>query len=228
MVRGPLRRRGADQPCPEADELTGLVAAARDGDEAAFAALYRSVQPKLLRYLRVLVNGDSHAAEDVAAEAWLQIVRDLPRFRGDGDEFRAWSATIARNRALDLHRRAASRPQIADVAVETLHSLPAQENVSEAALARLGTGRAIALLATLPPDQAEAVVLRAVVGLDGPTAAQVLGKQPGAVRMAAHRGLATLAATLAERGAAPAVSTSEAPARPGVTEIPTSALKGVR
>ena len=42
------------------------------------------------------------------------------------------------------------------------------------------------------PDQAEAVLLRAVLGLDAITAGQVLGKRPGAIRTAAHRGLKTL------------------------------------
>jgi RNA polymerase sigma-70 factor (ECF subfamily) len=56
----------------------------------------------------------------------------------------------------------------------------------------------MSLVASLPTDQAQAVVLRAVVGLDAATAGQVLGKRPGAVRVAAHRGLRTLARRLQE------------------------------
>ncbi|MFE0516760.1 sigma factor-like helix-turn-helix DNA-binding protein, partial [Streptomyces sp. NPDC058964] len=52
------------------------------------------------------------------------------------------------------------------------------------------------LLRELPQDQAEAVLLRVVVGLDGPAAARVLGKRPGAVRTAAYRGLKRLARRL--------------------------------
>lgn len=199
------------------DELTAALARARARDEAGFAVVYRTVQPNLLRFLRVLLAGDpdpAAAAEDVAAETWLQVVRDLPKFGGDGMDFRAWSATIARNRATDHHRRAAARPKAAAVAVETLTWLPAQEDVPEQVLARLGTDRAIALLSALPPDQAEAVVLRAVVGLDATQAAAVLGKKSGAVRMAAHRGLAGLAAALATEDC--------------VTENGPDALKGVR
>ena len=54
------------------------------------------------------------------------------------------------------------------------------------------------LIARLPQDQAEAVVLRVVVGLDAKSAAEVLGKRPGAVRTAAHRGLQRLAELLGE------------------------------
>ncbi len=49
----------------------------------------------------------------------------------------------------------------------------------------------------MPPDQAEAVLLRAVLGLDAQTAGEVLGKRAGAIRTAAHRGLRTLHKKLA-------------------------------
>ena len=63
---------------------------------------------------------------------------------------------------------------------------------------RMSTEQAIALIATLPRDQAEAVLLRAVLGLDPAAAADVLGKRAGAVRVAAHRGLKSLARRLAD------------------------------
>jgi RNA polymerase sigma-70 factor (ECF subfamily) len=59
---------------------------------------------------------------------------------------------------------------------------------------RAGTAWALGLVATLPAHQAEAVMLRVVAGLDVAQAAQVLGKRPGAVRVATMRGLQRLAA----------------------------------
>src|SRR5258707_9348314 len=84
------------------DAFPALLARAKGGDEDAFRPLYRAVQPLLLRYLHGLVGDD---AEDVAAETWLHVVRDLVRFEGDFDGFRGWTATIARHRALDHLRR---------------------------------------------------------------------------------------------------------------------------
>jgi RNA polymerase sigma-70 factor (ECF subfamily) len=78
---------------------------------------------------------------------------------------------------------------------------PLAEDAASTAAERNATASAIALIATLPPDQAEAVLLRTVVGLDAVSAGRVLGKRPGAVRVAAHRGLRTLARRLAERAA---------------------------
>jgi RNA polymerase sigma-70 factor, ECF subfamily len=49
-------------------------------------------------------------------------------------------------------------------------------------------------VATLPKDQAEIILLRVVAGLDTGQVARIVGKTPGAVRVAAHRGLRRLAA----------------------------------
>ncbi|MEV5883983.1 RNA polymerase sigma factor [Streptomyces sp. NPDC052020] len=182
-------------------ELGAAVARAQQGDEAAFAVAYRLVQPGLLGYLRGLVGDD---AEDVASDAWLEIARDLGRFRGDGAGFRGWTATIARHRALDHLRRQRVRPRPA--ALEQDLDLPAPHSTHDQALESLSTEAALALVRGLPRDQAEAVLLRVVVGLDGPAAARVLGKRPGAVRTAAYRGLKRLARQLGADGV-----TDEAP-----------------
>jgi RNA polymerase sigma-70 factor (ECF subfamily) len=173
-------------------ELGEAVVRAQQGDEAAFAAAYRFVQPGLLGYLRGLVGDD---AEDVASDAWLQIARDLGRFRGDGAGFRGWTATIARHRALDHLRRRRSRPQPGAIEQDVL-DLPGPHSTHDQALEAISTAHALELVRELPRDQAEAVLLRVVVGLDGPAAARVLGKRPGAVRTAAHRGLKRLARQL--------------------------------
>ncbi|MEV5004552.1 RNA polymerase sigma factor [Streptomyces sp. NPDC093064] len=175
-------------------ELGAAVARAQEGDEEAFAVAYRLVQPGLLGYVRGLVGED---AEDVASEAWLEIARDLGRFRGDGAGFRGWTATIARHRALDHLRRRRVRPQAATLEQDVLE-LPGPYSTHDQAMESMTTERALDLVRRLPRDQAEAVLLRVVVGLDGPAAARVLGKRPGAVRTAAYRGLKRLARQLEE------------------------------
>ncbi|MFC9926908.1 RNA polymerase sigma factor [Streptomyces sp. NPDC127190] len=179
-------------------ELGTAVARAQEGDETAFAVAYRIVQPGLLGYLRGLVGDD---AEDVASDAWLEISRDLGRFKGDGAGFRGWTATIARHRALDHLRRQWVRPRSGGTEQDVL-DMPGPHSTHEQALESLSTERALALVHGLPRDQAEAVLLRVVIGLDGPAAARVLGKRPGAVRTAAHRGLKRLAGQLGIRGGA--------------------------
>jgi RNA polymerase sigma-70 factor (ECF subfamily) len=186
---------------------------ARDGDAAAFAQIYRLHQPAVLRYLRVMVPSE---AEDVASETWLQAVRDFHRFRGNAAGLRAWLVTIARHRALDALRARRRRPADAwDPAA--LPDRAAPEDTEALTAESLATRRALALIARLPTEQAEAVLLRVVVGLDAPAAAAVLGKRAGAVRMATSRGLARLEQLISE----PAGDS-------GVTDRDAATLKEVR
>jgi RNA polymerase sigma-70 factor (ECF subfamily) len=178
-------------------ELTAAVLAAQGGDEGAFRTVYRAVHPRLLGYVRTLV-GDADC-EDVTSEAWLQVARDLDRFSGDADRFRGWAARIARNRALDHIRMRGRRPAVGGDETE-LTGRPAESDTVDEALESISTSSTMALIAQLPQDQAEAVVLRVVVGLDAKSAAKTLGKRPGAVRTAAHRGLRRLAELLGAEG----------------------------
>jgi RNA polymerase sigma-70 factor (ECF subfamily) len=170
----------------EEHELADALAGAVRGDDAAFAVLWRALNPPLLRYLRVLA-GD--ACEDVASETWLQASRDLGGFSGTPKAFQVWLFRIARNRAVDEARRVGRQPADPVAKLPEQHS---RDDTAEAALAALATRRALAAIAELPADQAEAVLLRAVAGLSAQSAAEVVGKRAGAVRIAAMRGLRAL------------------------------------
>jgi RNA polymerase sigma-70 factor (ECF subfamily) len=173
-------------------DLADLVQPAARGDEGAFRSLYREVQPGLLRYLRGLVGED---AEDIASEAWLQIARDIRSYRGEGSGFRGWAVTIARNRALDHLRYRQRRPTV-PASLEHFADLAGLDDTEGRAMEAVAMRAVIEWIATLPQDQAEAILLRVVAGLDAQAAAAVLGKRAGAVRTAAYRGLKRLAQQL--------------------------------
>jgi RNA polymerase sigma-70 factor, ECF subfamily len=176
-------------------EFPGALRAAATGDETAFASLWRDAHPPLLRYLRVLA-GD--AAEDVAGEVWLEVARGIARFKGGEPEFRGWLFTLARRRVTDLRRHEARHPvRLTDDTGEL--ERPGADDTAMAALDNLSTDAAVALIASLPRDQAEVIVLRVIAGLDVGQVARIVGKRPGTVRVAAHRGLRTLAARLGQR-----------------------------
>lgn len=171
------------------DELTAAVEGARRGDPESFRTLYRETQPQLLRYLKYLVGSE---AEDIASETWLQATRDLGKFHGSHRDFRRWITTIAQHRAMDHLRRASGHRSAVPVPVEDLAFVAGREDTADRAIEAITTEEALALIASLPRDQAEAVLLRAVVGLDAKGAGQVVGKRAGAIRTAAYRGLKTL------------------------------------
>jgi RNA polymerase sigma-70 factor (ECF subfamily) len=175
--------------------FSAVLAGAQGGDEEAFASLFRAVQPVLLGYLRVIAP---EAAEDVASETWLQVVAGLAGFRGAEDAFRAWVFTIARHRAIDAGRARARR-----------RTVPLDEgepgrltgrDAGDLALEAISTQGVLALLAELPREQAEIILLRVVAGLPIADVARMVGKSQGAVRVAAHRGLRRLAARVDRAG----------------------------
>jgi RNA polymerase sigma-70 factor, ECF subfamily len=178
------------------ETFEAVLAAARGGDEGAFSALWRDANPALLRYLRVIAPG---AAEDVAADTWVQVVRGLDGFRGDEAAWRAWLFTTARRRVIDDARYRARRPAT-PVAELPTGAAPLSPDTADLVLERLSTSAAIELVSTLPRLQAEVILLRVVAGLDNEAAARLLGRSPGAVRVAAHRGLRRLAQLLAGTG----------------------------
>lgn len=188
------------------DEFRDLLHRAREGDEAAFTVLFRTVQPVLLRYLRTMThNLADGSADDVAADTWLQVVRGLGRFRGDEVGFRAWVFTIARARLVDARRRGNRLPVPQDTPT-MLADVASDADVAEAVGTIFSTESALAMLGHLPPQQAEVVLLRYVAGLDVDHTARLVGKRPGTVRVTAHRALRRLEAMLDGRKRAAAVT----------------------
>jgi RNA polymerase sigma-70 factor (ECF subfamily) len=174
------------------EEFADVLASAQSGSDEAFAILWRDANPALLRYLRVIAP---QHAEDIAAEAWVQVVRGLPKFRGDESAWRAWLFTNARRRMLDQARTRKRHPA---EPLDDLHAadVPRSQDAEQTAMDNLATQSAIAMLNRLPGKQAEVILLRVVAGLDTEVVADMLGKSPGAIRVLAHRGLRRLQSLL--------------------------------
>lgn len=187
---------GADTLHVVGDDFAGVLAAAQNGSEEAFAVLWRDANPALIRYLRVVAP---EHAEDIAAETWVQVVRGLPRFNGDEAAWRAWLFTNARRRLLDQARQRKRHPA---EPLDGIHAadVPRSPGAEQVAMENVATASAISLLSRLPVQQAEVIMLRVVAGLDTETVADMTGKTPGAVRVLAHRGLKKLQAMLSGAG----------------------------
>ena len=170
-----------------------VLAAAREGDEDALADLYRSLYPRFVRYAGAVIPS---AAEDIAADAWLDVARSLGRFRGDGSAFRAWAFTIVRRRVLDL-RRTGARRRTDPVDPIDLIDAGGVGNVEEEAVVSLEASWAVDLItSSLSQDQAEVVLLRVLGDLSVDQVADLLGKRPGTIRVIQHRALRRLAEAL--------------------------------
>lgn len=180
------------------DQFQGILIAAQDGGEWAVAILYRWLHPALVSYLRGRAGDD---ADDLASETWLAVARALPSFSGDEAAFRSWVFTIAHRRLIDHHRAAARRPRTQSLAGPEgdgfdggTMALPSRDDPAAEVLAAAAADDAVRrIVALLPADQAEIVLLRVVAGLPVDDVARVTGRRPGTVRVLQHRALRRLA-----------------------------------
>lgn len=177
-----------------APDWAETLAAAQAGDEQAFTAVFRALNPAVVRYLTVLAG--SGMAEDLAGETWVAALRTFRTFEGDERAMRAWLLTIARARWVDAVRASARRPE---VMTDTTPDAPAPDDVEAQVEIGFTTDWALSVIATLPPDQAEVVTLRVVGQLDVPEVAALTGKTDNHVRVLTHRGLKRLAKLLGDQ-----------------------------
>jgi RNA polymerase sigma-70 factor (ECF subfamily) len=176
-------------------EFESVLCAAQTGAEWAVDVLFREYQPALLRYLRAC---EPRMAEDLAAEVWLALAPKLAAFTGDEAGFRGWLFTVARRKLMG-YRRQAVRRRTAPVPDEHFHLLAAGDDPAAEGIAVLATQEAVnRLVAHLPEEQAEVVLLRVVAGLSVAEVAEMTGRTPGAVRVMQHRALRKLAERFAE------------------------------
>jgi RNA polymerase sigma-70 factor (ECF subfamily) len=167
-----------------------VLRAARSGSEWAYRVLYRELNPRLLRYFLSQAPG---AAEDLAADTWVGVVKGLRGFAGDEGAWRAWVFKIGQRRLVDHWTTIARRRGLTGPTDEV--DEPADGTDVEAdVIARNSVLRALRVLRrTLSEDQARIVILRIVGGLSVEQVAVVLDKRPNTVRVVQHTALKKLA-----------------------------------
>lgn len=164
---------------------------ARAGDPEGLARLYRLYSGPVYAYLLAQVPSPQDA-EEILGEVFVAAVRELPR-TGDAGGFRAWLYRVATNRAIDLARRRARRPE---GPLEGLDLRPADDDVEAEALSRADRERLWRAVRALPDDQRRVIALRLTGGLSAAEIAPIVGKRVGAVKALQHRALANLARAL--------------------------------
>jgi RNA polymerase sigma-70 factor (ECF subfamily) len=158
---------------------------------ANVADLYEEFHRPLIAYLRAC---DQRAYEDLAADTWLKVMAGLATFDGDKSAFRAWLFTIARHRLID-HRRQLHR-RGTPIDLDALPARSSRDDPEREAMSAIANEAALRMIGTLPPDQADAVLLRVIADLGTAEVAAIMGKRTGTVRVLQHRALRRLAEIL--------------------------------
>jgi RNA polymerase sigma-70 factor (ECF subfamily) len=168
-----------------------MLAYAATADVTAFREIFTRYAPILLRLLTRQV-GRPADAQDLVQHTFLQLHRARLDFNG-AQRLRPWVMTIALNLARDLLRRRGRRPEV--LFEET--ALPMASATQPVVEVAGDVGKRVrAALSELPRDQREVIELHWFEELSFNEIAQIVGANPGAVRVRAHRGYVTLRKTL--------------------------------
>ena len=172
------------------DPLEGLLALVADGDEPAFAELYRRVAPAVFGLVTKVVR-DPAQAEEVTQEVFVELWRRSPRFDPARGTARSWIMTCAHRRAVDRVRSAERAARRDDLAGRRDQGRPYDEVVEqvETSLQRAHVRRSLDVLTDL---QREAVVLAYYGGYTHREIAELLGVPSGTVKTRLRDGLLRL------------------------------------
>jgi len=153
-----------------------LVRRVLAGERDMFGRLYELYAPLVHGVL--LARMPRSEVEDMAQDIFLHALRKLDTLR-DANAFGPWIAMIARNRAMDFHRRSRETVEV----TEDLKSTDSGGSTAEEILA---------IIRTLPHAYRETLVLRLVEGMTGPEIAARTGLTAASVRVNLHRGMKLL------------------------------------
>jgi RNA polymerase sigma-70 factor (ECF subfamily) len=200
VASGPLVGETSTRVRPRSEDE--LIRAARS-DPRAFGELYLQHQSAIWRYLRHR-TGESHAADDLVAEVFLELLRALPRFRPRGIGVRGWLYRVATRRVARWAKRRRRSDESFD---EDLHTRARRSSAATAGDsnesdafrapdgATTGNGdpsdaaaRVRAALSALHERWQTVLVLHYLQGLAIDEIADVLGVRPGTIKSRLARG----------------------------------------
>jgi RNA polymerase sigma-70 factor, ECF subfamily len=180
LLMNPLAPAAAELATEAPPVEVGLVKAALEGDRDGFGRLYKLYAPLVHGILIARVPRTE--VDDLVQDIFLHAFKKLHTLR-DSAAFGPWIAMIARNRAVDFHRRSRTTVEITD---ELRGSDKQQSKAAEI----------LELIRSLPDAYRETLVLRLVEGMTGPEIAERTGLTAASVRVNLHRGMKLLRAKL--------------------------------
>jgi RNA polymerase sigma-70 factor (ECF subfamily) len=167
-------QRGASA---QSDPLAEVLSAARAGDARATRRLLQALGPRLLRVVRGVLGAGHPDVEDVLQDATLLVLRALEAFRGDG-ELEGYAVRITLRAAIAARKKHRARAEAAEPDPADAQDATATDE----SLARRRRAILRGLLERLPEAQAEALVMRVILGYSLEECARIAGVPENTVR----------------------------------------------
>ena len=153
---------------------------------ASFRALYELNRSPIFRYVYALTGGSQTDAEDLTAETFLRAWKARHQFAGEMDSAIGWLLRIAKSLVIDDYRRL----------VRTSRNLPAEPDPEstpeQTAIHDEQQKLLVRLVANLPDEQREIIVLRYLLGWRVSEIARHMGVSENKVSVSLHRTLSKL------------------------------------
>jgi RNA polymerase sigma-70 factor (ECF subfamily) len=163
------------------------LGAAKDGEEWAWALIYRDLAGPVTGYL---ASRGAREPEDLAAETFLQVARNIRSFEGGESAFRSWVFVIAHRRLIDVRRAQGRRPETTSMSRDGIEQVGG--DVEGEAIDALVTAEMSTAFGRLTDDQRDVLALRIIGNLTLEETADVVGKRIGAVKAIQRRALLAL------------------------------------
>jgi RNA polymerase sigma-70 factor (ECF subfamily) len=172
---------------------TDLINRAQQGDIAVITALYDAYHVSVYRYLYYRVES-REAAEDLTSEVFLRMLRFISGFQPPGSSFQAWLFQIARNLAIDHHRKMKVRDHL-PLEEDMVSGIERPDTAAERSLTN-DTLRAA--LAKLSEEQRDVILMRFIAGMPIAEVAKTLHKSENSIKGLQRRALTALRETLTD------------------------------
>lgn len=189
------RLRSPSETGPEqlSDEI--LAARVARGDSSALEALYDRHASAVLGIL-LKVIGDRAVAEDALQETFWRVWKGASTYESQRGSFTSWLFRIARNLAIDAHRRMNVRPQalgsVEDGDTLADRTPDPDSDVAEQAQADFRNRQVRIALAALPRVQRQVIELAYFYGMTRQEIAKATGEALGTIHTRARLGLQKL------------------------------------
>jgi len=168
-------------------EVAQLVDRAAGGNFEAFGHLYGIYLDRIYRYAFHQVQ-DRMTAEDITEEVFVKAWKAIKSCKGKGETFSAWIYRIAHNHIINTLR---NTQKLTSIEIE-MENIAGNINLNQEVEMKLEQQELTEMIADLPQNQRQVVVLKFIEGLDNRETGKIMGKSEGAVRILQMRALTTL------------------------------------
>lgn len=175
----------AEATAYDQSEIVRLVEKAASGNFEAFGKLYHIYVERIYRYVFYQVK-DKMLAEDITADVFVKALKAINSCSGKESTFSAWLYRIAHNRVIDNFR---SAKRTMTIEMETARNL---SSPNQEAGKTLDGQEWLELIADLPPNQRQVIILKFIEDMDNREIGRIMRKSQVAIRILQMRALGAL------------------------------------